>query len=80
MGTGRHNVQISIKGYNTGTSWISANSDSKLGKFCVCSTVCMHAESVDRCAMALANFSFRGYNFRAVSFSAKYTEIRPPRK
>ena len=77
-----YTVHNTIKGYNTGrpTSWISANSDSKLGKFCVCSTVCMHAESVDRCAMALANFSFRGYNFRAVSFSAKYTEIRPPRK
>ena len=45
---------------------VSADRDSKLGKFCVCSTVCMHADSADRSAMAFANFTFRGLNFRAI--------------
>ena len=33
VGSAIHNVHNTIKGCNTGTSWISADSDSKLGKF-----------------------------------------------
>ena len=80
VGSAIHNVHNTIKWCNTGTSWISADRDSKLGKFCVCSTVCMHADNADRSAMAFANFNFRRFNFRAISFSAKYAKIRPPRK
>ena len=38
------------------TSWILADRDSKLGKFCVFSTVlvCMHADSADRSVIAFA--------------------------
>ena len=56
VGSAIHNVQNTIKGCNTGTS---ADRDSKLGKFCVCSTACMHADSFDRSAMAFANFNCR---------------------
>ena len=73
VGSAIHNVHNTIKGCNTGTSWISADRDSKLGKFCVCSTVCMHADSADRSAMAFANFNFRGFNFRAIFI---FREIR----
>ena len=73
VGSAIHNVHNTIKGCNTGTSWISADRDSKLGKFCVCSTVCMHADSADRSAMAFANFNFRGFNCRAIFI---FREIR----
>ena len=65
-GNAIHNVHNTIKGCNTGTSWISADRDSKLGKFCVCSTVCLHADIANRSAMAFANFNFCGFNFRAI--------------
>ena len=64
VGSAIHNVHNTLKGCNT--SWISADRDSKLGKFCVGSTVCMHADSANRSAMAFANFNFRGFNFRAI--------------
>jgi len=60
IGSAIHNVHNTIKGCNTGTSWISADRDSKLGKFCVCSTVCMHADG-------FANFNFRAiFIFREI--------------
>ena len=58
VGSAIHNVHNTIKGCNTGTSWISADRDIKLSKFCVCSTVCMHTDSADRSAMAFANLNF----------------------
>ena len=58
-----HNVHNTIKGCNTGTSWISADRDSKLGKFCVCSTVCMNADRADQSAMAFANLNFCWFNY-----------------
>ena len=73
VGSAIHNVHNILKGYNTCTSWISADRDSKLGKFCVCRTVCMHADSADRPAMAFANFNFRGFNFRDIFI---FREIR----
>ena len=67
MGNAIHNVHNTKKGFNTGTSWISADRDSKLGKFCVCSTVCMHADSADRSAIACASFNFRAiFTFREI--------------
>ena len=66
VGSAIHNVHNTIKGCNTSASWISADRDSKLGKFCVCSTVCMHADSADWSAMAFANFDFRGFNCSAI--------------
>ena len=78
VGSAIHNVHKTIKGCNTGTSWISADRDSKLGKFCVCSTVCMHADSADRSAMTFVNLNFAGLIFALFLFSAKYAKIRPP--
>ena len=49
--------------------------DSKLGKFCVCSTVCMHADSADQSAMAFANF-----NFRAILIFHKIRKKQTPAK
>ena len=80
VGSAIHNVHNTIKGCNTSSSWISAYRDSKLGKFFVCSTVCMYADSADRSAMAFANFNFRVFNLALFSFSAKYAKIKPPRK
>ena len=57
VGSAIHNVHNTLKGCNT--SWISADRDSKLDKFCVGNTVCMHADSADGSAMAFANFNFR---------------------
>ena len=65
VGSAIHNVHNTIKGCNT--SWISADRDSKIGKFCVCSTVCMHVDSADLSAMAFANFHFRAiFIFRKI--------------
>ena len=71
VGSAIHNVHNTLKGCNT--KWISEDRDSKLGKLCVCSTVCMHADSADRSAMAFAKFNFRGFNFRATFI---FREIR----
>ena len=78
VGSAIHNVHNTIKGFNTGTSWISADGDSKLGK-CVCSTVCMHADSADL-QWLLPMLIFAGLIFALFSFSAKYAKIRPLRK
>ena len=80
VGSAFHNVHNTIKGCNTGTSWISADRDSKLGKFCVCSTVCMHADGADRSAMAFDNFNFRGFNFRAIFIFPRNTRKLGPRE
>ena len=80
VGSAIHNVHNTIKGCNTGTSWISADRDSKLGKFCVCSTVCMHADSADRSAMAFAYFNFRGLNFRSIFHFPRNTRKLDPRE
>ena len=69
-----NNIHNTIKGCNTGTSWISADRDSKLGKFCVCSTVCMHADSADRSAISFANLNFRAFKFRAISIVREIRE------
>ena len=53
---------------------------SKLGKFCVCGTVCMHAASADQSAMAFANFNFRGFNFRAIFIFPRNTRKLDPRE
>ena len=76
VGSVIHNVHNTIKGCNTGrpTSSISADRDSKLGKFCVCSIVCMQADIADRSAMCFANFYFRGCNFRAIFISREIRE------
>ena len=73
VGSAIHNVHNTIKGCNTGTSWISADRDSKLGKFCVCSTVCMHADG-------FANFNFRGLNFRTIFIFREIHENQTPAK
>ena len=67
VGSAIHNVHNTIKGCNTCTSSTSAGRDNKLGKFCVRSTVCMHADGADRSAMALANFNLRAiFIFREI--------------
>ena len=72
VGGAIHNVHNTLIGCNT--TWISADRDSKLDKFCLCSTTLrMHADSADRSAMAFANFHFRGFNFRAIFI---FREIR----
>jgi len=78
VGSAIHNVHNTIKGCNTGTSWISADRDRKLGKFCVCGIVCMHSNSGDPSAKVFANF-----NFRAIIIFRDYSKIRhthPTRK
>ena len=77
VGSAIQNVHNTIKGRNSGTSWISADRDSKLGKFCVCSTVCMHADSLQ---WLLPILIFAGLIFALFPFSAKYAKIKPPRK
>ena len=75
-----HNVHNTIKGCNTGTSWISADGDSKLGKLCVCITVCMYADSAERSAMAFVNFNFRGLNFCTIFIFCEIRENKSPTK
>ena len=72
VGSAIHNVHNTLKGCNT--KWISADWDSKLGKFCVCSIVCMQADIADRSAMCFANFYFRGCNSRAIFISRDIRE------
>ena len=60
--------------------YCSADMDGKLGQFCVCSTICMHADSTDRSAIAFANFNFRGFNFRAFFTFREIREKLYPRE
>ena len=77
VGSTIHNVHNTIKGCNTSTSWISADRDSKLGKFCV--YACMQTVLTDlQCFLPFLIFA--GLIFALFSFSAKYTKIRPPKK
>ena len=80
VGSAIHNVHNTIKGCNTGTSWISADRDSKLGKFCMCSTLCMHADRADRSAMDFGNLNFCGLNFRAIFIFCEIRENYTPAK
>ena len=79
VGSAIHNIHPTIEGCYTGTSWISADRDSKLGKFCVCS---MHAfkQRQPICKGFLPILIFAGLIFALLSFSAKHAKIRTPRK
>ena len=79
VGSAIHNVHNTIKGCNTGTSWISADRDSKLGKFCACSTVCMQTDSADL-QWLLRILIFAGLIFALFHFPRKTRKLDPREK
>ena len=80
VGSAIHNVYNTIKGCNTGTSWISADRDSKQANYvCVVQYACMQTAPTDlQCLLSILIFT--GLIFTLFSFSAKYAKIKPPAK